>query len=166
MDTDHPIFQCQPPAYLDSPEDEFAERVALRWARESAVSRSAALQIAKDEFAAAYKPFRNLGGVDGDWSKISALMAYVYDSASPLLTLDCICYCFGLIRVNGEPMQRLAEKHGISRQAFSKQVLTVRRELGLPATGNMRSLEQRENYQAVQNDRWQMIIRFKPRKKP
>lgn len=75
------------------------------------------------------------------------------DRGRRALNADCLAYVSGLSLRMGESGTSLAQKHGISRQAFHKRCSELMRELGLPPSRAMKSVRARHSYR-ISNRRW------------
>jgi hypothetical protein len=87
----------------------------------------------------------------GDMLRKLALL--FIDHGRRALNADCLAFVSGLAFRMGESGTCLAQKHGISRQAFHKRCSELLKELGLPPSRAMKSEKARESYRAS-NRRW------------
>lgn len=78
------------------------------------------------------------------------LMAEVVSQKNPKLTVECLAIACGLNLVDGDSMQEVARRHGISRAAVSKRVVDIAEKLNLPPSRAMRSKAARTTYRKVQ----------------
>ena len=91
---------------------------------------------------------------------IASIFARVRAHPNPLLALDAVCFATGLMGVEGLSESALAERHHVTRAAFSKLAVQFRETFDLPPTRGMRSKrvrrncrEARLNYLARKDDR-------------
>jgi hypothetical protein len=168
IDTDHPVFQVAAPEYIEAPEDILAERVALRWRAVADLSRQQALDIVKQEFIRLHLEIDKRVGLDHpSYDRgLSAVLAHISDSASPLLELDVVLYCYGLIGRAEESMEQIAKRHRLSKQAFSKRVDRLLADFHLPPQNGMRPIHQRHVYESVHAAKWGHIEQDAPAHKP
>lgn len=94
---------------------------------------------------------------------ITAVLAHIVDSATPLAQLDAVLYCYGMLGRSEESMDAIAKRHGISRQAFSKKVERTAKEFGLAPRGGMRPERQRAIYTEVHRQKWDHIDQDAPK---
>ena len=94
---------------------------------------------------------------------LSAVLAHISDSASPLLELDVVLYCYGLIGRAEESMEQIAKRHRLSKQAFSKRVDKLLSDFHLPPQNGMRPIHQRHVYESVHHAKWTHIEQDAPR---
>jgi hypothetical protein len=164
--SDRDVALSIPPAEIeDSVFDVFAQGVRDRWVAEPNLSQRRALAIACD---VAHEVFgtrlaRSSMERANAAEALAPIFAYIADSASPLVTLQVICACFGLLNKHALPMRALGGEFGISRQAFSKHVEKVRTALNIRAVCSLRPPMQRLKYQEVQRMRWAEIEQDAPR---
>lgn len=78
------------------------------------------------------------------------LLAEVVSQKNAKLTLECLAIACGLNLVDGDSMQEVARRHGISRAAVSKRCVDITEKLNLPPSRAMRSKEARKSYRQVQ----------------
>jgi hypothetical protein len=80
------------------------------------------------------------------------LMAEVVSQKNPKLTVECLSIACGLNLVDGDSMQEVARRHGISRAAVSKRVVDIAEKLNLPPSRAMRSKAARKTYRKIQKN--------------
>jgi hypothetical protein len=163
MDTDHPVFQSPAPEYVDSVFDILRENVADRWKQIREISQRSALAIVDQEARKLFgrPPAEEAALAQG--RHITAILAHIVDSATPLAQLDAVCYCYGMLGRSEESMDAIAKRHGISRQAFSKKVERTAREFGIAPRGGMRPERQRKIYTEVHRQKWDHINQDAPK---
>ena len=149
---------------MEAPEDILAERVALRWRAVADLSRQQALDIVKQEFVRLHLEIDKRAGLDHpSYDRgLSAVLAHISDSASPLLELDVVLYCYGLIGRAEESMEQIAKRHRLSKQAFSKRVDKLLQDFHLPPQNGMRPVQQRHVYESVHVAKWGYIEQDAP----
>lgn len=160
MDPNNPIFAVDPPEPEVTCLDIWSDDVLIRWRalpHHSMTSLLGAARAAAEEHLLS-RPFLSEEII----TRIIHVLAYIYDSSSPLLALDVVCYAFGLIGRSGESMDQIARRHGISRQAFSTRVQEACEAMYLQPRGSMRSRADKIKYTAVQRARWQEINQDAP----
>ena len=152
------------PEYVEAPEDILAERIVRRWKQHSDLSRAQALDIVKAEYVR-FQIEREARDLDHySYAKgISAVLAYIADSATPMVELDAVAYCYGLIGRAEESMDQIAKRHRISKQAFSKKVEKTLESFHLKPQHGMRPQPQRKIYESVHNAKWEHIEQDAPR---
>ena len=79
------------PEYVEAPEDILAERIVRRWKQHADLSRAQALDIVKAEYVR-FQIERESRDLDHySYAKgISAVLAYIADSATPMVELDAV----------------------------------------------------------------------------
>ena len=97
-------------------------------------------------------------------ASISAVLAYIADSASPMVELDAVAYCYGLIGRAEESMEEIASRNGCSKQAFSKKIEKILMTFHLKPKNGMRPQQQRKIYKSVHKAKWQHINQDAPTK--
>jgi hypothetical protein len=80
------------------------------------------------------------------------LLAEVVSQKNAKLTLECLAIACGLNLVDGDSMQDVARRHGISRAAVSKRCVDITEKLNLPPSRAMRSKAARQSYRGVQKN--------------
>lgn len=165
IDTDHPAFQIAAPEFSEAPEDVLAERLVLRWKRVQDLSRSQAIAIVKEEYIKLQIERDGRYGMDHySYAKgISAVLAHIADSATPMVELDAVAYCYGLIGRAEESMDDIAKRHKISKQAFSKKVEKILDSFHLKPQYGMRPQPQRKVYKSVHLAKWENIEQDAPK---
>jgi hypothetical protein len=165
IDTDHPVFRIAAPEYQDADEDILAERIAERWKAVADLSRQQAITIVKQEFIRLCLEKKRANNAFVDYSaSISAVLAYIADSAAPLVELDAVAYCYGLIGRAEESMEEIASRNGCSKQAFSKKIEKILTTFHLKPKNGMRPQKQRKIYKSVHTAKWKDINQDQPRK--
>jgi hypothetical protein len=76
---------------------------------------------------------------------LAAFCARVRSHSNPLLALDTLCFATGLMGLEGRTQRALAELHGVTNAAFSKQVLGWLDVFDLTPPRGCRSLRTRDN---------------------
>jgi hypothetical protein len=160
MDPNNPIFAVDPREYDDAPLDAWCDDVLARWRALPHHSMTSLLGEARTSAKAILLGSRLMPEEVAD--RILHILAYIYDSSAPMISLDVICYAFGIIGRNGESMARIAGRHGISRQAFSTRLKKACEDLHIRPRGSMRTMEDREKYATVQQSRWRVINQDAP----
>lgn len=165
IDTDHPAFQVAAPEFTEAPEDILAERLVLRWKRVQDLSRTQAIAIVKEEYIKLQIERDGRYGMDHySYAKgISAVLAHIADSATPMVELDAVAYCYGLIGRAEESMDEIAKRHNISKQAFSKKVEKILDSFHLKPQYGMRPQPQRKVYKSVHLAKWSNIEQDAPK---
>lgn len=79
---------------------------------------------------------------------LSICIAYIADSRHPNLAADQIAWIVGMNIRQGISSTKLAEKHGISKQAFSQGALKLAKRLGLAPASYLRSDKAKEKMRA------------------
>lgn len=168
IDTDHPVFQVSAPEYVEAHEDVLAERIIARWKAVYDLSRAQAIGIVKQEYVKLQSEIEKRSGLDlPSYDRgLSAVLAHISDSASPLLELDVVLYCYGLIGRAEESMEQIAKRHRLSKQAFSKRVDRLLADFHLPPQNGMRPVRQRHVYESVHVAKWGHIEQDAPAAKP
>ena len=161
MDTDHPVFRTDAPEFIDPPADVLIERIAIRWRACRNLNERNALEIVREEGERMLS--EQPEAAECHAGKIIALLAYIVDSATPLAELDVVAYCYGLLGRGEESMQTIAERHGISRQAFSKKVQHAQTKFTISPRGGMRPVAQRRIYREVHQAKWDYIDQDAPK---
>ena len=128
------------------------------------MSRADAISIIKEEYTKLQKEIDKRGGIDPpSYDRgLSAVLAHISDSASPLLELDVVLYCYGLIGRAEESMEQIAKRHHLSKQAFSKRVDKLLQDFHLPPQNGMRPVQQRHVYESVHVAKWGYIEQDAP----
>jgi hypothetical protein len=157
MDTDHPRFRTEAPEYDDPPASVFTERIAERWAKHPDLRTQTALAIAREEFERFLSENKGSQSTTGDG--VQAILAYLDASATPDITRDALCYAFGFLQKDGQSMESVGRRHGISREAFSKHVIKVQADFCIHPRSGMRPVAQRKIYQEAHQNRWEFILR-------
>jgi hypothetical protein len=164
IDTDHPAFQVASPDYEEKPEDVFAERIIIQWNKRGQLTRNEAISIVKSEFMRMWKEQDSRDLDSYSYAKgISAVLAYINDSATPLIEMQAISYCYGLIGRAEESMDEIARRHGISKQAFSKKVDKILKTFNLKPQYGMRPSAQRTVYVSAHRTKWEIIDQDAPK---
>jgi hypothetical protein len=168
IDTDHPVFQVSAPEYVEAHEDILAERIVARWKTVYDLTRAQAVSIVKEEYVRLQAEIDKRSGLalPSHDRGLSAVLAHISDSASPLLELDVVLYCYGLIGRAEESMEQIAKRHKLSKQAFSKRVDRLLADFHLPPQNGMRPVHQRHVYESVHVAKWGHIEQDAPAPKP
>ena len=74
------------------------------------------------------------------------VLGRIRTSQNPLLMLDVFAYLLNIYELEGISQTELAQRHGVSRQAFSKQVIQVSKTFGLRPIKEMKSKQSRGSY--------------------
>lgn len=137
----------------------------MRWKNVYYLSRADAIGIVKEEYVKLQKEIDKRGGIDlPSYDRgLSAVLAHISDSASPLLELDVVLYCYGLIGRAEESMEQIAKRHHLSKQAFSKRVDKLLQDFHLPPQNGMRPVQQRHVYESVHLAKWRYIEQDAPK---
>jgi len=77
---------------------------------------------------------------------LAAFCARIRAHPNPLIVFDAACYASGLMGIEGLSEKALAERHGVTRAAFSKLVVQWSQTFGLPPSRGMRSKRARQSY--------------------
>jgi hypothetical protein len=80
-------------------------------------------------------------------------IAWVIDGNNYLLRIDVSIAAIGIPLYQGISYTEMARKHGISKQAFDKQVLKFQKDFQLPITRAQKSPAARESYKRHQLER-------------
>jgi hypothetical protein len=149
---------------VEAPEDILAERIVRRWRQHADLSRAQAIDIVKAEYVR-FQIEREARDLDHySYAKgISAVLAYIADSATPMVELDAVAYCYGLIGRAEESMDQIAKRHRISKQAFSKKVEKTLESFHLKPKHGMRPQPQRKIYESVHHAKWEHIEQDAPK---
>jgi hypothetical protein len=79
------------------------------------------------------------------------LLTYLAKYRRPAIAIDALAFATGLMILNpGASETAIADKHQVSRQAFSKLVTKISKELHLTPSRGMKSLKARESYRKCQ----------------
>jgi hypothetical protein len=162
MDANHPRFRTEAPEYDDPPVDILIERIAARWAKIPNIGKREALAILREEFERFLS--KNKGSQSAAGDGVQAILAYLDASAAPDITRDALCYAFGFLQKDGQSMESVGRRHGISREAFSKHVIKVQEDFCIHPRSGMRPVAQRKIYQAVHEAKWVHIEQDAPTK--
>jgi hypothetical protein len=82
------------------------------------------------------------------------IITYLSKYRRPAIALDALTFATGLMILEpGRSETSIAEKHGISRQAFSKLVTKISKQLNLTPSRGMKSRQAREAYRVCQIER-------------
>ena len=65
---------------------------------------------------------------------------------NPAMVFDAVCYATGVLAIEGKSATELAEKHGVTKQAFSKIAVEWCNKFGLPPARSMKSKNARKVY--------------------
>lgn len=168
MDTDHPVFQQPAPEYVEAPEDLFLEELLEESERLKIIFSPLHIRLIRALLIKAFK--RLITAPSGsvayyrEMDRLSAIFAYIKDASNSLKALDCVAYAFGIICRDGESMESVARQHGVSRQAFSRQIDDFQEEFRIAPRSGMRPAAQKQIYRQVHETRWAHIEQDAPRK--
>lgn len=141
-----------------------AERISRRWRQHVDLSRAQAIEIVKSEYVRLQIERESKDLDHYSYARgISAVLAYIADSATPMVELDAVAYCYGLIGRAEESMEQIARRHRISKQAFSKKVEKTMESFDLKPKNGMRPQPQRRIYKSVHDAKWKEIEQDAPR---
>lgn len=88
---------------------------------------------------------------------LASFCARIRGSANPLMQFDAACFATGLGELEGKTETELAERHGVTRAAFSKAVVNWCDTFNLRPSSGMKSKEARTQYRNVQLTRKQKV---------
>jgi len=77
---------------------------------------------------------------------LASFCARIRSHPNPLLAFDAACFASGLMDVEGLSETALAQRHGVTRAAFSKLVIQWSETFGLTPSRGMRSKRARRAY--------------------
>ncbi len=88
---------------------------------------------------------------------IIRVLSMILDSRDSRLEALTLASAFGIAFISEESFSALAAKHGITRQAYSKRVLRLQREFGLPPARTQKAKRARAIYSGTQQEIWAKI---------
>lgn len=112
---------------IDSPEDFIKEQIA-----------------AKKPIGPVLQAWANSIAEHKQAETVRAIMTLIVAAKKPRQRVDEIAFACGMLLAEGETIISMAKKHGISKQAFQRGVVTVCESLGLRKTRTMRGEEAKE----------------------
>lgn len=81
---------------------------------------------------------------------LASFCARLRSAQNPLLVFDAVCFATGVLSLEGKSQTELAQKHGVTKAAFSKLAVQWCETFGLKPSRGMKSKKAREVYREVQ----------------
>jgi hypothetical protein len=97
---------------------------------------------------------------------LSSFCARVRSHPNPLLAFDSLCFASGLMEVEGLPQTALAHRHGVTKAAFSRQVVRWIDLFDLPAPRGCRTLPARRSHRRARLAYVQHMKEISPNPEP
>jgi hypothetical protein len=123
-------------------EPDVSRHTSTRQHDEALLERTAAPEVIPFEGAAEAPAASPASAAD----VLASFCARIRSHPNPLLAFDAACFASGLMEVEGLSEAALAQRHGVTRAAFSKLVIQWSETFGLPPSRGMRSKRARHAY--------------------